>query len=439
MRIISYTLAIIVALSATAIGAFVTARNYRTSIEYSYQRALSELNEYVNSIDVTLQKGKYATTKKQVQGLSTKLLQSSGYAKGALAQLPVHGEELNSTYKFLSQVGQYSLSLSNKMNAGDRITDEELSNLDKLSKYADSVSEKLQKMVTDIDNGDMKIGEVSDAVLSNKDAGGDQAPSVSSGFRDIEEGFTDYPTMIYDGPFSDHINQQTAKFLYGKADVTVDTALQAAQKISGSSSLQYTDEVGGNLPCYNFTADSLSVSVSKAGGFVDYMLNSRQINERTISNEDAVNLAVKALENMNLTGFKYRYYSTNNGVLTVNFAATQDGVVLYPDLIKVGIALDDGSVVSYDAKGYLLNHTDRKLCKVELSEQKAREILSSKLKPVSHSIALIPTDNLNEVLCHEFLCEGQDGEHVLVYINVQTGMEEKILIVLQDETGVLAM
>ena len=439
VRIVSFTSALVVALTATAVGSFITAHRFRTHIEYSYQRALSELNENVNNIDMTLQKGQYATTANQMQGLSTQLLQSAGYAKGALAQLPVHGEELNSTYKFLSQVGEFCLTLSKRVSEGGKITDDELSKLDQLADYAKTVSAKLQKMVDDVNIGDMKIGEVTDAIADNKNVGSNEVPTVDNGFRDIEEGFTNYPTMIYDGPFSDNIEQQTSKFLSGKPDVTAEQAMQTAVDVSGSSALQYAGDTDGNLPCYNFTADNLSISITKTGGYVNYMLNSRQVGEPTMSNDDAINTALKALENRGMTGFAYRYYSLNNGVLTVNFAATQDGVVLYPDLIKVGIAMDDGSVVSIDTKGYLMNHTQRNLPKITVSEDKARGILSSKLTPVSHAITLIPTDNLNEVLCHEFLCEGQNGESVLVYINVQTGMEEKILIVLQDETGVLAM
>lgn len=436
---VSFTSALVVALAATAVGSYVTAHRFRTHIEYSYQRALSELNENVNNIDMALQKGQYATTANQMQVLSTQLLQSSGFAKGALAQLPVNGEELNATYKFLSQVGEFCATLSKRVSEGGKISDEERAELDQLTDYAKTVSEKLQKMVNDVNSGDMKIGEVTDAIAANKNVESSEIPTVDSGFRDIEEGFSDYPTLIYDGPFSDNVEQQAPKFLSDKSDVTMEQAMQTAVDISGSSALQYAGDVDGNLPCYNFTAENLSISITKTGGYIDYMLNSRQVGEPTMSNDDAIQAAIDALEKRGLTGFAYRYYSLNNGVLTVNFAATQDGVVLYPDLIKVGIAMDDGSVVSLDAKGYLMNHTQRSLPKITVSEEQAKEIIGPKLTPVSHAIALIPTDNLNEVLCHEFLCEGQNGENVLVYVNVQTGKEERILIVLQDETGVLAM
>lgn len=437
VRIISFTVALIVALTASSIGAYAMALGYRSTVEYNYQRALSQLAEHINSLNTTLEKGQYATTPKQIQGLSAKLWQDAGYAKTAISQLPVTVNEIGTTNKFLSQVGNFCIALSERVSEGSIISDEELETLDMLSEYASSISEQLRKMVSDLENGDLRVGEVTSAVKKrNKEQ---DTPDIASGFREIEEGFTDYPTMIYDGPFSDHIQQQEPKLLKGKSQVSADRALQIAGSLTGVSDLRHTGDTKGNLPCYEFSNESVRVTVTKTGGILDYYLDSRPVGEPKISNEDAVKLAQKVLTDRGMTGYKYRYFSTNNGVLTVNFAATQDGVILYPDLIKVGIALDNGSVMSYDAKGYIMNHQTREFPEITVTEQEARLKLSPRLTAVSHEFALVPSDGLTETLCHEFSCRGEDDEQVLVYVNVQTGMEEQILIIIEDETGVLAM
>ena len=43
------------------------------------------------------------------------------------------------------------------------------------------------------------------------------------------------------------------------------------------------------------------------------------------------------------------------------------------------------------------------------------------------------------MLCYEFACTGKKEETVLVYVNVETGLEEQILILMKDDLGVLAM
>lgn len=55
------------------------------------------------------------------------------------------------------------------------------------------------------------------------------------------------------------------------------------------------------------------------------------------------------------------YSIQQGGILTVHFASRQDGVYCYPDLVKVGVALDTGDVVSFESEGYLMNHGDRTL------------------------------------------------------------------------------
>ena len=80
VRIISFTVALIVALTAATIGGYNTARRHRTTIEYTYQRALGELTEYLGNLDITLEKGKYAATASQLQGLTAKLWRDASSA-----------------------------------------------------------------------------------------------------------------------------------------------------------------------------------------------------------------------------------------------------------------------------------------------------------------------------------------------------------------------
>ncbi len=437
VRVISFTLALIVALAAAAIGGYTASQKYRTTIEYSYQRALGELTEYISNLDITLEKGQYAATEKQMQGLSSELWRQAGNAKNALSQLPLEGESLGNTYKFLSQVGNFCLALSEKAEGGGKITEEELQAFDQLSDYASSLSQQLGQMESDLANGALSFEKTKDAVA----AGGSDAsmPDINSGFHEMEEGFTDYPTLIYDGPFSDHIQQQKPKYLSGKAAVSQQDALEIAEKAVGGADLAYTGKTSGNLPGFQFANDTLTVSVTQAGGMVEYFLNARTIGEPTLSVEEGLKKAQAALKDKGLGEFITRYYQLSGGILTVNFAAVQESVVLYPDLIKVGVALDTGEVVSYDAKGYLQNHTERELPAMAVSEEEARAVLSPRLTVKSHAMALVPSDGLSEAYCHEFLCRGRDDEPVLVYVNVETGMEEQILILLESDAGVLAM
>ena len=69
----------------------------------------------------------------------------------------------------------------------------------------------------------------------------------------------------------------------------------------------------------------------------------------------------------------------------------------------------------------------------------ARGKVSPKLKVLREQLAMVPTDGEYEVLCWEFTCEAENGQHYIVCINAATGAEQKILILLEDENGTLAV
>ena len=438
VRIVSFTLAALVALSAAAVSGYAAASNSRTSIEYSYQRALGELSDYVNNITLSLEKGKYASTEKQLQGLSGKLLRETGYAKVALNQLPVEGTELSATYKFLSQLGSFCASLSNRVAEGGTITEEELALMDQLTGYAAQISDHLSSMESALDNGELSFAELTQSVRASSEAEA-VSSGLDNGFREMEEGFEDYPTLIYDGPFSDHILQQSPRLTEGRDVLSAEAALEKAKAFTGNDSLTLAEETGGNLPCYRFEADTLTISITQAGGYTDYFYNSREMGEAVLTADQALEIARDALNSLAPGEYAGRYYSISGGVLTANFAAKQGDVVLYPDLVKVGVALDTGEILSFDGRGYIMNHKERTLSEPALTREQAQAVLSPRLTVKSSGLALIPTDSLGETLCWEFFCDGEDGDQVLVYINVENGMEEEILILLEDEMGVLSM
>ena len=147
-------------------------------------------------------------------------------------------------------------------------------------------------------------------------------------------------------------------------------------------------------------------------------------------------IAGRFLRNKFDKNFTTSYYYVDNGVCFMNFASLQEDVICYSDLIKVGVDLSTGKIVFYEAGGYISNHTERIVDDKKYSYSDAKNILSDNLKILSYAIALIPTE-ASEKLCYEFLCEGEDGEEILIYINANTLQEEQIFILLKSDGGTL--
>ena len=103
------------------------------------------------------------------------------------------------------------------------------------------------------------------------------------------------------------------------------------------------------------------------------------------------------------------------------------------------MALDNGAVVGFEGEGYLMNHTQRELPQPAVSLAQAQLVVGDGLDILEHQLAVIPTGGENEVFCHEFKCETDQGGHAILYVNAQTGQEEKLLLLLEDESGTLVI
>ena len=101
--------------------------------------------------------------------------------------------------------------------------------------------------------------------------------------------------------------------------------------------------------------------------------------------------------------------------------------------------MDNGEILSFDARGYITNHTERELGTPEITREEAALKLSDSLNIVDSKLCVIPSDGLNERYCYEFYCRTDEGVHVLVYINADTGEEEQILLLQIGENGRLTV
>ncbi|MGC7878401.1 PepSY1/2 domain-containing protein, partial [Desulforudis sp. 1190] len=132
------------------------------------------------------------------------------------------------------------------------------------------------------------------------------------------------------------------------------------------------------------------------------------------------------------------YFERQENAITFNFATRQNGVVMYPDLIKVTVALDNGQVIGLEQRGFLMQHHRRTDLQPRITVDDARKKLSPNLTVTGSRLAVIPTDGGREVLTWEF--RGKSGPNdYLVYIDAKNGAEVKILQLVDVREGILTM
>lgn len=445
IRVVSYIAAAMLVLVGYCISIYQSNLAYRRTITNSYLRAFSQVVASVDRIDSTMQKELYVVTPAMVSVLSAEIQAEAATAQEALGELPYANIELEQTAAFLAKVGDYASALSRSAAANGSLSQEEMDNLEAMSSACSQLRERLNTLANQLNEGSADLEDVKavEQRLSQMTEGGDVL--AGSAFENVETNFPELPTMTYDGPFSDHLASSQPKMLEGLGEISAEEALIAAAACTGyrESIFSLAGEVEGEIPCYTCTASvdggELTVWVTKAGGKVMSITNSRSVGTASLSPDQG---AMAAYEFLSKNGFEnmvetYRYNS--DGRLTVNFAYRENDVLCYPDLCSVTVALDTGSILSFECTSYLSNHTQRTLEVPAVSVDDARAKVSPKLDVLREQLALIPTDGEYEVLCWEFVCEAENGQHYIVCINAATGAEQKILILLEDENGTLAL
>ena len=285
--------------------------------------------------------------------------------------------------------------------------------------------------------------DTAEARLSGEEGGGQAL--AGSVYQTVEGDFPELPSLIYDGPFSDHIAGRSPRMLEGLPEVTQEDARLAAAKFFDLEPALFSlvSAGEGTLPTYGFSAavdgGELYVEVTRQGGLVLEAISSRSAGTTALSQEEAAALARDFLASRGYPDMRESYFIDQGGVVTINFASAQGEVLCYPDLVKVSVALDTGRVVGFESKGYLMNHMARDLPAPAVTEAEAQAVVSPALTVLSHQLTVIPTGGEYEVLCHEFKCQDEDGRHVIVYVNAQNGQEEKLLLLLEDENGTLVL
>lgn len=441
LSIIIVLLAIIIAL---VIWLYKKEINYKQTAQNQYNMAFYELVDYVQNVETYLAKSLISSTPEHGAETLTNVWKEANLAQVYLSRLPINAVELEKTEKFLNQVSEYSYSLSRKNIENNALTQQELDNLTQLHDYSVELNNTLVQLSTDINEGRITWKELT---KKGTVAFAQEVSNISkTSFSNIEQNFHEYSGLIYDGAFSEHITNQEKVGLTGE-NIDEEKAKENAIKFIGEERVQEIEYYGKsentNMPTFDFNVKvnnekeaNMVISVSEKGGHIVFMNYNRNIQVETITQERADEIGKEFLLSRGFNNMKETYYLKQEGIVTINYAYEQEGVTMYPDLIKLKVALDTGEIMGIETTGYLSNHKQRDISTTKITAEQAKQNLNKKLEIESENLAIIPTEWKTEVLCWEFKGKVDDTDF-LVYIDAQTGKEQDILIITNTPNGTL--
>lgn len=433
IRLLSFTLAAMAVATAFAWTSAIKVEAAETALSYTYRRSLAELADYVDNIDAALEKTLCSGTDEGTTLHAARVWRESAAAKACLAALPSMDGRLENTGKFLSQVGEYAYSLANRASAGQAITAEERETLTTLSGYAASLREQLHGLLADLSSD----GYDAERLLTELEGGGG-SPDTDS-FTQMEGSYEDYPSLIYDGPFSDHLIDGKAKMLENAPVLSQEEAEARVRSLTDGALSVCVGKREGTIPVYLFQEGDRYLELTEQGGYVLIYSNNRDVMKTEYSVSEGLTAARDFLKKHGYDQMTDTYYVEDSNTLLINFAALKGNAVCYPDLIKVTVAMDDLSILGFEAAGYLANHTERDKPEEILPLSEAVKRVSPYLTIEGGQMAFVCPGGLTEYYVYEFQCRSESGRQVLVYVDAVTGREVDLLLLLTTPGGTLTV
>lgn len=407
------------------------AKNYSLQLENIYKKNYFELVDNANNVDMKISK-LLATDNEDYQAkMLTEIAQASYDMQNNVAVLPLSNDNILESVQFINQMSGYTQVLEEKIAKGGSLSESDLKTLNEMHESLTEMKRYLNRMSEKMLNG-YNILKASSRMSGEYD-------EFSIDFAQIKADDTDYPSMIYDGPFSDSVVNSKVKGLSGNEISKEEAYKRVDDMFKNISALKYDGQTDGKFSTYNFTltnsdGQKLYVQVTKIGGHVLTVSGNVDSDERFIDMAKAEKIALDFAKANGVKDADVVWKEELKSQAYFNITPKQGNIVLYPDLVKVKVDMKHGDVIGYDAISYFTNHTKRSLTEGGIGIDLAREKVDKSFDIKNQRLVLAPLDYNREVLCYEFETE-RNGATYYLYYNATTGIQENVLKVVNTEDG----
>ncbi|HZW82634.1 MAG TPA: PepSY1/2 domain-containing protein [Candidatus Deferrimicrobium sp.] len=376
--------------------------------------------------------------------------QEANAALNNMSKLPVENPGSTHISQFLNQTSEFSYLLAQRIAGGGTIKPEEQKMLADLNENARKTNESLSELMQRVEYDNLAWVKPEPNIMQRVTgwfkgtAEADttdvkQPTTVAQGIQMMDSQLQKLPPLEYEGRFTGKVTQEPKGLPPNEAtkEQGQKNLTDFFGKLGLNYSIQYQEDTQGIIPTYKYVLNgnpNIIAETSKRGGVPMIFSDNREIGERTISPEDAKAKAANYLRNIGYPSLYLTSIEDYQSYVTLSYVVVEDGVRIYPDKVIVKVAMDNGEIVTYISRAYLMFHQPRNLGKPKLSVAQARRYLKPDFKVSDTALVLLAKDNYAEKLCYEFRGH-TDSEEFLVYINVATGFEEEMYRILKTPEG----
>ena len=426
--------ALLIALGAVLIAFYQLKKTDEQSsktLESVYSSSYYSMVDSVNNLQVNADKFETLASSSSQRSVLKDMEQDCAYIVAGLSVLPIDAENSNSAIKFFNQVSGMCEAYITAIDKGESLANEQLLLVDKAEYALSIIKSKLNTHNELVRKGDYEFI----AVGIFDDEGVTQ---FSSSIGDLTANEVDYPTMIFDGPFSAALENKKIKGL-STDEVTQDEAYNYLKDVvykDQDVEIEYLQETNGEFNTYDFKVTREKIDyyaqVTKRQGLLLTLSGYAVTQEPNISSEKAQELAESFANQIGFGELTTTWLEVKENIAYINLAPTQDGVVLYPDLVKVKVDMYAQSIIGFESKNYAFNHVERDF-EISISVDEAEKELGFDYIILNTRKAIIPLEDDTEVITYEFACDRINGLYYY-YVDANTGKLVQILKVV-DSNG----
>lgn len=410
--------------------------------ENNYQRAFHDLSYQMDLLHDKIGTTLAMNSRRSLSPALTEVWRITSQAHSDVGQLPLTLLPFNKTEEFLTNIGNFAYKSAIRDLDKKPLSKQEYNTLKALYNKSSDIQNELRGVQHLVLKNNLRWMDVEMALASGKQMDDN---TIIDGLKTVEKTVSGYDEADF-GPTFTNLQKKDDNFksIKGKT-ITKKQAVNIAKRymnFAGRVEVKVTENGKGSD--YGFYSVSMkkpktnteaSMDITKKGGYPIWFINSRTIHKQKLSLHDAGQRAAAFLK---AAGFKGKFdlfdSSQYDNIGIFDFVTIQNGIRMYPESIKIKVALDNGSIVGFSANDYLKSfQTKRKLPSPKITEQGARRKINPNLKVMEARKAVITNDLNQDVVCYEFLGVMNEDTY-RIFINAENGQEEEIQKLKNTET-----
>ncbi len=385
---------------------------YRRTANESAGLAYEETVRSVQTLSSVLAQAPYATDPEMCDRICCEAYACAAAAESAMSTLPFSTWELEQLSAFLNTAGDYAHSLCGQ---GQAFSEAQRQDLQQLAEGAAEFSDTLLALREELHTRDVRM-DSRETRLRN--VGTEPGVPLSGELKRYEADFSPL-SLRYDGAYSTGTPEKRGGLLTEAEMLTAAADFLGLPEEQLQEAFQYEGTDGRR--CYR--AEDAWLCVGRSG--VESMSRSRLVGAEALDLDAAQAAAEQFLQGRDYGELELLEAEQRACLARFTYARSQDGALCPDNVLRLVIALDDGSLYAFDATSY-----DPAPAEVNwaVEEDAARATLPEGLTLRESRRLILQSPGGLAVPCYAFSCRDEEGRAVEICVHAETGRQYKISV-----------